>query len=183
MVDIHCHILPGVDDGPKDWSTTLEMCRMAINDGIQHIVATPHASPRYPYDRERHQASLEELQTKVPGLKFTLGCDFYVSYDNIDALVQNPQRYTIGQTRYLLAEFSDFGLPAQFKDQIFQLHYAGVTTVITHPERNPICTEYHDLTAQLVDMGCLIQITGDSLLGAWGRVARKAAEKYLGDGL
>lgn len=183
MVDIHCHILPGVDDGPKDWPTTLEMCRIAAEDGIQHIVATPHASPRYAYNREKYQLVLEELQAQVPQLKFTLGCDFYVSYDNIDELARNPEQYTIDGTRFLMAEFSDFGLPSQFKDQIFQIHCTGVTAIITHPERNPICAEYRNLAAELVDMGCLLQITGDSLLGAWGRANRKIAEKYLSDGL
>jgi protein-tyrosine phosphatase len=183
MVDIHCHILPGVDDGPPDWATTLEMCRLASDDGIRHIVATPHANSRYAYNREQHQILLNELQTKVPQLTFSLGCDFHVSYENVETAIAYPRRFSIGESRFLLAELSDFGTPAQMKELLFRLHCAGFTTVITHPERNPILAQYRTLAAELVDMGSLLQITGDSLLGAWGRGTRKLAETYIKEGL
>jgi protein-tyrosine phosphatase len=183
MVDIHCHILPGVDDGAKDWPTTFEMCRIAYEDGIRHIVATPHANNWYSYSREQHQASLNELQARVPELTFTLGCDFNVSYENVEALRRNPHEYAIGNSRFLLAELSDYGVPIHLKDYIFQIHCLGLTTVITHPERNAICAQYPEFAAELVGMGCLLQITGGSLLGSWGRGARKLAERYLAQGL
>ena len=77
VIDIHCHILPKVDDGPKSWDTSLEMCRMAADDGIEHIVATPHANERFQYDRQSLAQNLEYLQVLVgkapqpqPGLRF-----------------------------------------------------------------------------------------------------------------
>lgn len=183
MVDIHCHILPGVDDGSKDWATTLEMCRIARADGITHIVATPHANHRYAYDRVRYQDLLDELRAKVPELTFSLGCDFHISYENVEAAVQNPSSYTIGNTRFLLVELSDFGTPAQIKELLFRLHCAGLTTVITHPERNPILAQYPELAAELVEGGSLLQITADSLFGSWGRASLKLSKTYLKQGL
>src|SRR6266508_1714362 len=85
MIDIHCHILPGIDDGARNWEITLEMCRLARQDGITHIVATPHANYDYKYDREAHLALLDELRARMPELRFSLGCDLHLSYENIDA--------------------------------------------------------------------------------------------------
>ena len=84
MVDIHCHILPQVDDGAKSWEIATEMCRMAVADGITHIVATPHANEQYAYHREEHAARLLELQ-KAAGEwpVLSLGCDFHFSFDNV----------------------------------------------------------------------------------------------------
>ena len=183
MLDLHCHILPDTDDGAKDWAATLEMCRLARLDGITHIVATPHANGRYHYDRCAHQALLDELRAKVPELTFSLGCDFHLSYENVEAALENPHRFTIGDTRFLLVELSDFATPAQTKQLLFRLHGAGLTMIITHPERNPIFAQYRELAGELADLGCLLQITGDSLLGAWGRSVKKLSETYLRDGL
>jgi protein-tyrosine phosphatase len=183
MVDLHCHILPGIDDGAKDWDTALEMCRIARQDGITHIVATPHANAQYAYNRAGHQAVLDELQAKFPDLTFSLGCELHLSYENVEAVLQNPHHYTIGDSRFLLAELSDYATPAQCKELLFRLHCAGLTTIVTHPERNPILAQYRELALELVEMGCLLQITGDSLSGAWGRTARKLSETYLRAGL
>jgi protein-tyrosine phosphatase len=81
MIDIHCHLLPGVDDGAQSWDITLEMCRLAEEDGVTHIVATPHSNFEYHYDREFHSILLEELRSRVPTLSFSLGCDFHLSYE------------------------------------------------------------------------------------------------------
>lgn len=183
MLDIHSHILPGIDDGAKDWDTTIEMCRIAQQDGITHIVTTPHANAQYSYDRTKHQVLLDELQPKFPNLQFSLGCEFNLSYENVEAALQNPHLYTIGDSRFLLAELSDYGTPTQCKELLFRLHCRGLTTVIAHPERNAILAQYPGLGAELVAMGCLLQITGDALYGAWGRTARKQSESYLKAGL
>jgi protein-tyrosine phosphatase len=183
MIDIHCHILPGVDDGSKDWATTLEMCRIAQADGISHIVATPHANHRYIYDREQHTESLEQLREKVPAMQFSLGCDFHLSHENIQDALQHPDRYIIGDTPCLLVEFSDFQTPHQMTENLFRLHSAGFLTIVTHPERNPIIDQYPDLPEQFFDMGASLQITAGSLQGDWGRKAKKTCEALLTKGL
>src|SRR5690349_10806426 len=139
MVDIHCHILPGIDDGSKSWEMTTEMCRVAVADGIKHIVATPHANDRYPYDRIRYTEMLAELHDAARGeLAFTLGCDFHFSYDNIQDALEHPHRYTIGETQYILIEFSDYGIPPNVQQGVFALRSHGMVPIITHPERNPL---------------------------------------------
>jgi protein-tyrosine phosphatase len=183
MLDIHCHILPGVDDGATDWAAALEMCRIAEQDGITHIVATPHANAQYSYDRAKHQVVLEELRSKFANLRFSLGCEFHLSYENVEAALKDPHHYTIGGSRFLLVEMSDYRTPTQLKELLFRLHCRGLATIIAHPERSPILAQYRELAAELVGMGCLLQITGDSLWGAWGRTARKQSEAYLEAGL
>ncbi len=179
MIDIHCHILPGIDDGARDWNTAVEMCNIARLDGITHIVATPHCDDRYPYDREAHQDRLDELRRRVPGLEFTLGCDFHASYDNIRSAAQHPDRFTIGVSPYLLVEFSDYQTPAQMTELVFRLQSAGLRPIITHPERNPVIAEFPEFPARLVDLGCLLQITADALTGAWGHKIKKTCESML----
>src|SRR5579862_5136301 len=102
MIDIHCHVLPEVDDGAPSWEVAESMCAMAIADGIKHIVATPHASPKYDYDRGRLIEKLTELRRRVDGsLILSLGCDFHLSYENLEALAQDSRRFLIEGTRYL----------------------------------------------------------------------------------
>ena len=85
MVDIHCHILPGIDDGSDSWETTTQMCRMAVRDGITHIVATPHCDGEYEYDREHFTDMLATLSEVADGkLTFSIGCDFHLSPRNLE---------------------------------------------------------------------------------------------------
>lgn len=183
VTDIHCHILPGVDDGSKDWATTLEMCRIALTDGIRHIVATPHANYRYAYDREQHSESLAQLQERVPDLEFSLGCDFYLSEDNISDAIRHPERYNIGNTPYILVEFGDVQTPYQMTESLFRLHSVGFLTIVSHPERNPVIDEHPELLREFFDMGAALQITAGSLRGDWGRKPKKTCETLLKQGL
>lgn len=183
MIDIHNHLLPGVDDGSKSWETTLQMCALAQADGITHIVATPHANHRYVYERERHMESLQELQERFPALQFSLGCDFNLSHENISDAVQHVERYVIGAGPYLLVEFNDFQTPDHMTDSLFRLHSAGFLTIVTHPERNAIIAQYPDLCQQFVEMGASLQITASALCGDWGRKPRKTCEALLKKGI
>ena len=118
MVDIHSHILPAVDDGAKSWEIAVEMCRMASEDGIEHIVATPHANNQYQYDRRSYQDLLQQLRERVgasPAL--SLGCDFHLSYENMNSLAEEPEDFTIEKTPYLLVELSDFSISPAVTEQ------------------------------------------------------------------
>lgn len=181
MVDVHCHLLPGVDDGAKDWETTLEMCRMAREDGVRHIVCSPHANHKYRYVRESHEELLAELRRRAPQMEFSLGCDFHLSYDNVDDAVAHPTRYVIGQTNYLLIELSDF-TPFNVGATIFDLQRAGMRPILTHPERNPQLQRKPESVEEFVLQGCLLQITANSLTGTWGKTAQKMAEMLLKKG-
>ncbi|MGO9087557.1 MAG: tyrosine-protein phosphatase [Candidatus Sulfotelmatobacter sp.] len=176
MVDIHSHILPELDDGPKTWDVSAAMVHAAAADGITHMVATPHANDRYAYDREYSQEMVAHLQQLAgDALKVGLGCDFHLSYDNLQDAVVHPARYAIESSRYLLVEFSNYSIPRQIMDSFLKLGDAGMTPIITHPERNPILRENLQLVLEWVGQGCVIQMTGSALTGSWGERTRRAA--------
>ena len=171
MIDIHCHVLPEVDDGPKSWDVAVEMCRMAAADGITHIVATPHANDRYAYDRAYLLGLLDQLRAKADpalALQFSLGCDFHLSFENLERVLEQPHTYTIGETNYLLVELSNFSVPTRLGDCFFRLGDKGILPILTHPERNPILQQSPQRILEWAEQGCLIQITGSALTGLWG---------------
>lgn len=180
MVDIHCHILPAVDDGSRSWEMTAEMCRIAAADGIRHVVATPHCDDHYPYSREACEAMLEHLRECSEGrLTFSVGCDFHFSFDNLTDLNENRARYTIGGTQYLLIEFSDYALPPNLPEQVAALTSGGIVPIITHPERNPLLATRPEKVLELVEKGALVQLTANAITGFWGARAKSASEWLL----
>src|SRR6266566_9340196 len=135
------------------------MCRMAATDGITHMVATPHANDRYHYDRQYLQGLVDHLQQLIGDQpKLSQGCDFHLSYENIQDALLNPTRYVIEGTRYLLVEFSNYSVPQQTTDSFLKLGDRGITAVITHPERNPILRESLQRVVEWAEQGCVIQV-------------------------
>ncbi len=140
------------------------------------MVATPHANERYLYEREYTQDLVAQLQDKVgDSLKIGLGCDFHLSYENIQDALAHPKRYVINDTRYLLVEFSNYSVPQQTSDSFHKLGDCGMTPIITHPERNPILRENLQRVVEWAEQGCVIQMTGSALTGFWGERTRRAA--------
>lgn len=183
MVDIHCHILPGVDDGAQSWEMAVQMCVMAVADGIDHIVATPHANDEFTYDRENFAALLDKLRASAPqGLRFSLGCDFHFSFENIQDATRTPDKYLISGTDYLLIELSDFSISPAIGSAIARICSTGIIPILTHPERNMILQSRPEQVVKFAEAGCLIQITANSLTGYWGERARKAATWLLDRG-
>ena len=169
MIDIHCHLLPEVDDGPKSWDVAVEMCRMAAADGITHSVATPHANDRYAYDRNYLAGLLAQLQERIgPALQLSLGCDFHLSFENLERALEQPHTYTIGETNYLLIELSNYSVPANLASCFTRLGDCGLTPILTHPERNPILQQSPQRVLEWAEQGCLVQVTSSSLTGFWG---------------
>jgi protein-tyrosine phosphatase len=180
MIDIHCHILPDVDDGPRTWDVSVEMCRMAAADGIEHIVATPHANNRYHYDRENLLKNLAYLRQRIQnGPQLSLGCDFHLSYENIQDALVRPERYLIEGSRYLLVELSNYSIPVGVVDSFANFLSLGVTPIITHPERNPILQRAPQQVLAWVELGCVVQITASVLTGNWGEIAWRTAQWLL----
>lgn len=180
MIDIHCHILPEVDDGPASWEIALDMCRMAAADGIEHIVATPHANDRYHYDRPYLAGLRDHLQELAgPKPRIGLGCDFHMSYENLQDVVVNPGRYLIEGGQYLLVELSNFSIPPQIEDSYARLLQMGITPIVTHPERNPILQHTPQRVLQWVEMGCAVQVTASAFTGRWGKAATRMADWLL----
>ncbi len=180
MVDIHCHILPGLDDGADTLETSIQMAEMAIAEGVTHVVGTPHANSAYTFDPELIRRRCEEFQTAVGDrLKIATGCDFHMSADNLRDLPKNPQKYTINQKDYLLVEFDDFVIPPAMNDAMHQLHLMGLSPIITHPERNPILRTKPERLYRWLHQGSYVQITAGSLLGRFGSAAQSRAEEWL----
>jgi protein-tyrosine phosphatase len=180
VVDIHSHILPEVDDGSKSWEMSAAMCRMAAADGITHQVATPHANDRYPYDRAHLQGLVAHLQQLAgDAIKLSLGCDFHLSYDNLQDVLANPARYSIEGSHYMLVELSNYSVPQQTTDCFLKLGDRGITAIITHPERNPILRETPQRVVEWAEQGCVIQVTASALTGFWGERTRRAAHWLL----
>ncbi len=172
MVDIHCHILPETDDGADSWETAVEMCCVALRDGIEHIVATPHANSEFSYDREHHEATLARLREATGGKPaLSLGCDFHLSFENLQDALAHPEPYCIANTRYLLVELSDFMMPRYVGETFARLLDAGLTPILTHPERNLMLQHDPASVVAWADAGCIIQVTASSLAGLWGKQA------------
>jgi protein-tyrosine phosphatase len=176
MIDIHSHILPGLDDGSKSWEMTMEMCRLAIQDGITHIVATPHADDNYAFRPDRVCDLVSELNNKLGGqLAISGGCDFHLTFENIEDAIAHPQRYTIASKQYLLVELSEYGIPPQLVDSFRRIRATGIIPIITHPERNSILQRRPERVLEWVDAGCLVQVTASAITGLWGNAARRIA--------
>lgn len=153
------------------------MCRIAATDGIEHMAATPHSNDRYFYDREYLSGLLEELQRRIGDRpQLSLGCDFHLSFENMQSALDKPERYRIGNTRYLLVEFSNFSIPPQIDEWFAAMCQAGTVPVITHPERNPILQGGPERVLQWIELGCTVQVTGSIFTGSWGARARQVAE-------
>ena len=180
MIDIHSHILPGIDDGAKDWETAQQMCLAAAKDGVTRIVATPHANERYRYDRAAHSKRRDELQKLVGNaIKISLGCDFHLSVDNIKQLLAEPSQFVVDETKYVLVEFPDYFPVEILVSALRHIAESGLTPIITHPERNPVLQRNLELVADFAGAGWPVQVTANSLTGFWGRATEQCARKLL----
>jgi protein-tyrosine phosphatase len=184
MVDVHCHILPGLDDGPSTAEESLAMAETAIADGITHIVATPHCSDRYLFDFPQVCQRRDELQAQIGGrLKIATGCDFHLSPENLESLRADASRYCINQRDYLLLEFNEISIPPSMDQTLHEIQLSGVRPIVTHPERNAILRARPERLKQWVRRGCFAQVTGGTLTGVFGPVAQKMATDWIRKGL
>ncbi len=183
MVDIHHHLLPGLDDGAKDMETSVAMARLAVADGITHVVCTPHANNHFAFDPEVNAARTKELCARLAeqNIPLTLGrgCDFHLSFDNLKQAQADPARFSINGLGYLLVEVADYSLPPGLTETFFELHLAGLTPILTHPERNPTLQQEPERMRDWLRGGVLIQVTADSLTGHKGRKAERMAHDLL----
>ena len=177
-------MLYGVDDGARTLESSIAMVQMAAGGGTTDLVATPHANLTYRYDPALIRERLVEIATAAgTSLRLYSGCDFHLSYDNIQDAITNPQKYTINQKSYLLVEFSDLLIFPNTADIFARLQDAGMIPVITHPERNSLLRQRIDPIASWVEAGARIQVTAQSLLGEFGAGAQSFCETLLDRGL
>jgi protein-tyrosine phosphatase len=184
LIDIHSHILWGFDDGSRSVDESAAMVRLAAESGTTDIVATPHANLEYVFQPQLIQERILQLGRIVgPILSIHSGCDFHFYPDHIDLAVQHPSRFTINGKGYLLIEFSDLIIFKETAAMIARLRTAGITSILTHPERNYLLhRRIEDLSAWVKD-GLLLQVTAQSLFGRFGADVRKFSEELLARGL
>ena len=187
MIDLHCHLLPGIDDGAPDRAVALAMARMAVADGIRTVACTPHIYPGlYENDRAGILAAVESFRGELAGegivLQLTTGADTHLAPDLVEGL-RSGRIATLADSRYFLFEPPHHVAPPRLADSVFQVLAAGYVPVVTHPERLTWIEEHYPLFAQLVRGGAWMQVTAGSLTGRYGRRPRYWAERMLEQGL
>ena len=181
MIDVHCHILPGIDDGPSIISDSVKMAETAYRDGITVIVATPHIKDRIHPVRiiQDKVDDLNRLLTaRAVPLKIIRGAD-------VSALLPPSllKSYTINGTHYILMEFPHTHLPQNAGELLFNAILQGLQPIITHPERNPSIVKNPHLLIDLIEVNSLVQITAGSLTGYFGTEVQACAFYLLKQGL
>jgi protein-tyrosine phosphatase len=187
LIDLHSHILPGVDDGAIDLEQALSIARMARDDGIEVMACTPHFMPGL-YDNqaadirvrvaELNQCLIEENID----LALVVGGDAHVRPDFIDCLRKN-EILRLHDSRYVLFEPSHVTMPPRLEDLLFNVLMAGYVPILTHPERFRWIEGNYDVFQRLVESGVWMQITAGSLTGRFGKRPHYWAEKMLSEGL
>jgi len=187
VIDLHSHILPGLDDGPATIEESLEIARRAAADGVRVIAATPHVRDDYPTEAVTMERAVAEVRAAVKeaGIPIEVRTGGEIAIDWLDRLAEDDLiRFGLGGSpRYILVEFPYAGWPLSLHEWIFRLVTKGVTPVIAHPERN---TEVQDDPSELrplVDAGALVQLTAASVDGRTGRAAQAASASLLRLGL
>jgi protein-tyrosine phosphatase len=169
-----------MDDGSKTLEQSIEMLRMAAAAGTTDLVCTPHANRDYKFEPLVIRERIQELEAGIGGaLRLYTGCDFHLSYDNIQDAIAQPRKYTINQDRYLLVEFSELMIFRNTADIFGRLQETGMIPIITHPERNQLLQMRIEELAKWVESGAYVQVTGQSLLGHFGKKAAEFARELL----
>jgi protein-tyrosine phosphatase len=177
MIDLHCHILHGMDDGPATLRESVEMCRLAATDGTGTVVATPHFTPgQHPWDGAAMQERLRELRSALHAENIALtivpGADVSI-FPELPAHRGLKNFLSLNNTRYLLLEFPHTFVPPGWDAFLRSLITAGTIPVITHPERNDWFIRHPEAVVQAVQAGTLVQITAMSLFGGFGDDVRR----------
>lgn len=183
MIDIHHHLLWGTDDGASNVETSVAMARAAASDGISHIVCSPHANGTYAYEPRVIAEKVAELQRLLDreaiAVKLGRGCDFHMSYDNVQEAKLDPAKFSINGSGYLLVEIPDYGISPGLTEIFYQLQIAGLIPILTHPERNPTLQADRQRMMDWLRGGVLVQVTAGSVVGRMGKHAERMAHDLL----
>ena len=179
MIDLHSHVLPGLDDGADDVEQAVAICQAAAADGIEVLAATPHVRHDYPTSVEQMESALAMLEGAA-GQLVRLLPGGELALEELGRPVEELRRFGLGgNPGYLLVETPYIGWPLGIARQLVGLHASGIVPVLAHPERNPEVQLRPSVLEPLVAMGTLIQLTAASVDGRLGRSARECARHLL----
>lgn len=186
MIDLHSHILPGIDDGAPTLEVALEMARLAVGDGIRTMACTPHIYPGLymndaPGIAVARVALQRELDARGIALRLVSGADVHLVPGLLEGL-RGGAIPTLHGSRYLLLEPPHHVAPPRFAESVRQLMMAGYVPVITHPERLSWIETHYKVFVELVDQGAWMQVTAGAVAGHFGERPRYWGEKFLGEG-
>lgn len=180
MIDIHTHILAGVDDGASEVNVTVAMLEMAHKDGIQAVIATPHANQQYRFDPYYNKAEIRRVRIFCPDAPSVhLGCELNLTPENIHSAMNDPYNYTLNGKDCLLVELPEQFTPLTMHSSLQLLIEAGFRIIIAHPERNGYIQRHPNYAADLVSLGCFMQLTASSLFVSFGKRAEEIAEHLI----
>ena len=187
MIDLHCHLLPGIDDGAKDSGESLEMARLFVAEGVTTVACTPHIFPgvydnRGPEIRRRVALLQSEIDAADIPLRLVTGGDVHIAPDLV-AKLKSGEALSLNDSRYVLVEPPHHVLPPRMDELFFNLLSAGFVPILTHPERMTWIDRNYDMLRQLVKSGAWMQITAGALLGTFGREPKRWSERMLREGM
>lgn len=187
MIDLHSHILPGLDDGARDLAVSLAMARIYSDHGVECVACTPHILPGvFNNSAEKIRSSVDLLQKTLNNegipLRLTTGADNHVTPDFVGA-TRAGRLLTLGDTRYILVEPPHHVVPARLEELFFDIILANYVPILTHPERLTWIESKYKAIQDMVERGVWMQVTSGSLLGSFGGRARFWAERMLCEGL
>ncbi|HEX3070857.1 MAG TPA: CpsB/CapC family capsule biosynthesis tyrosine phosphatase [Thermoanaerobaculia bacterium] len=181
MIDLHHHCLPGVDDGPASMAEAIDLCKMAADEGIETIVATPHVLRGRWRNRSRAEYAtlLDDLRSKTgTAPRLLLGSEYFFAHD-MDDMLRNESILPLAGSRYVLVEFASHAVPPLVREPLYRAQLEGWTPLIAHPERNLVFRSNPEILASLLRIGVKIQVTTGSLTGGFGKEAEAASIDWL----
>jgi len=184
MIDLHCHILPGIDDGPELLNESIEMCRIAANDGISKVACVPHhVVGKYNNNREKIIKCVEKLQASIDSENIPLtlypGCEIRLDLNLVEKIKAGELLTMNDSGRYITLELPNEALPKNIEEIISSLIFAGIIPIVAHPERNHAIQNDPEILYQLVQLGALAQLTASSLTGRVGSRIEKFSTLLL----
>jgi len=189
MIDIHTHILPGMDDGAISMEETLDMARIAVASGVHTMIATPHCNVEGIFDNyyddnyeSYYHSVVDAFQREGINLSILPGMEVYGS-EEVPGLLKQGKIITLNYSRYLLIEFSFHKDLLLIEYLINELTNLGIHPIIAHPERYPYVQKHPELLYEWVEQGCSIQVNKGSLLGSFGRNVKAMAHEILDNSL
>ena len=184
MIDSHCHLLPGVDDGSKSMDISLKLANDAVRDGIDYALLTPHhmngvyLNHKKAVIQQTQEFQMELDRHKIP-LKVFPGQEVRINGGLLTAIDQDDILFADESERYLMLEFPDDDVPSYTSNMIYELMQRGIVPVIVHPERNTKIMEQPEILYELLSKGCLSQITAGSYVGIFDRKVRRFTQQLI----